>query len=79
MHGTFKTNVKPNRKDITSILSAGGATLLSSQEAVAQGADLAIVPDGTGKNVRPFSLTSFDVPFCFIIIAFCDSLRANFD
>ena len=52
VHGTFKTNVKPNRKDITSILSAGGATLLSLQEAVAQGADLAIVPEGTGKSVR---------------------------
>ncbi|CAL8467043.1 g6579 [Coccomyxa elongata] len=50
VHGTFKTNVKPNRKDIASILAAGGATQLSMQEAVAQGADLAIMPPGTAKT-----------------------------
>lgn len=56
VHGTFKTNVKPNRKDITSILAAGGATLLSMQEAVAQGVDLAIMPPGTAKTVPRASL-----------------------
>jgi len=52
VHGTFKADMKPNRKDITSILTAGGATLLSLQEAVSQGADLAIMPPSTAKNVR---------------------------
>ena len=55
MHGTFKANVKPNRKDIASILAAGGATLLSMQEAVAQGGDLAIMPPGTAKAVHKAS------------------------
>jgi hypothetical protein len=57
VYGTFKKDSKPDRQDITSILKAGGAVLLSLAEALAHGADLAIMradlPSSDAKVPNP--------------------------
>jgi hypothetical protein len=50
VHGAFRKDDKPDRADLACILRAGGAALLPLAEALAQGADLALLQPGCAAS-----------------------------
>lgn len=50
MQASFTKGCKPERAELVSILRAGGATVLTLAQALAQGADLAILQPGKQRS-----------------------------